>query len=148
MEDNKRVNSYNDPFLERMLEKLPANKTSGDFTTLVMSQIYASVEPEVEPSKFRNQMLWGYGLIGAGIVIITLILFAIWPFLDFNLTLNPKHIINLLTTSLSIFDSISQIGEWFKASSIQLSILFSIFVLFIIERLFRKGVSSSNTYVL
>lgn len=148
MEDNRRVNSFDDPFLERMFEKLPVEKTSSDFSMLVMSQIYASVEPEIEPSKYRNQMLWGYGLIGAGIVIITLILFAIWPFFEINLTLNPKRIINLLTTSLNIFDRISQFGEWFKASSIQLSIFFSVFVLFLIERLFRKGVSSTNTYIL
>jgi glycopeptide antibiotics resistance protein len=141
------INSLNDPFLERMFEKIPFERTSTDFSNLLMSQIYASVEPEIEPAKYRRQMLWAYGLIGAGILIITLILFAVWPFLEINLSLNPKRILNLITASLTIFDSISRIGDWIRESSIELSIFFSLFILFIVERLLRKGLSRS-TFVL
>lgn len=145
--DNK-LNMLNDPFLERLVEKLPLERTSLDFSTMVMSQVYASVEPEIEPAKYRRQMIVAYGLIGVGILIIALILFAIWPFFEINLSLDPKKIINFITATLSLFESVSKIGDWIRESSIQLSIFFSIFVLFVVERLLRRGLSGSKTFVL
>lgn len=148
MQKHNEVNQLNDPLLENMFHKLPIEKTSVDFTTILMSQIYASVEPEIEPEKYRRQMLWAYGSIGAGIVMIAFILLAIWPFFDINLNLDPIKILNLINTSLTIFDGISELGKWIKESTIQLSIVFSIFILFLIERLLRKGLAGNNSYLL
>lgn len=138
----------NDPFLETMFQKLPYERTSVDFTSNLMNQIYASVEPEMEPEKYRRQMLWAYGSIGIGILVIAFILFALWPFFDINLKLDPIRIINFINTSLSIFDGISEIGKWIKESTIQLTIVFSVFVLFLIERILRKGLAGNNSYIL
>lgn len=140
-------NVLDDPFLENMFQKLPIEKTSVDFTSSLMSQIYASVEPEIEPDKYRRQMIWAYGSIGAGLLVIAFLLFALWPFFDLNLRLEPTRIINLINTSLTIFDGISEIGKWMKESTIQLSIFFSIFILLLIERLLRKGVVNNNSYL-
>lgn len=146
MQEHNDNFQLNDPFLESMFQKLPHERTSVDFTTTLMNQIYASVEPEIEPEKYRRQMLWAYGSIGIGILVIAFILFAIWPFFDINLKLDPGRIINFINASLSIFDGISEIGKWIKESTIKLTIVASIFILFLIERLLRKGLAG-NSYI-
>lgn len=147
MEDFKNSDSLKDPFLEGMLYKLPQYRTKDSFTSEVMNQIYASVEPEIEPSVYRRQMLWAYGLIGAGIIIILFIILAIWPFIDVRINFSSVQILDILNGALSFMNEISKIADYIKESSLQITIFLSVFVLFIIERLFRRGTSNS-TYVL
>lgn len=144
MEDFKDISSLKDPFLERMLHKLPQQKTRDNFTTEVMNQIYASVEPEIEPQVYRRQMLWAYGSIGVGIILIVLLIFAIWPFIDLNINFNRIQILDIINGTLSLMDGISKLVTFIKESSIQISIFLSVFALFLIERLFRRGVSNST----
>jgi len=144
-EDDKLLN---DPFLEGLIPKLPLERTSFEFTNTVMNQVYASVEPEIDPVKYRRQMLWAYGLIGAGIVLIVLVFFAVWPFINFNLNLDSINIISIIKTSLVLFDKMSQIGTWIGESTIPISIFFSILVLFLFERILRTKVSGTKSYML
>lgn len=137
----------NDPFLEGMIPKLPTERTSLEFTNTVMNQVYASVEPEIDPVKYRRQMLWAYGLIGAGIVLIVLIFFAVWPFINLNLNLDSINILSIIKTSLVLFDKMSQIGTWIGESTIQISIFFSVLLLFLFERILRARVSGTKSYM-
>lgn len=148
MENIKDNNVLNDPFLAGMVQSLPLESLPGEFTIQVMNQIYASVEPVIEPEKYRRQMLWAYFLIGAGILSIALILFAIWPFFELNFKLDSSLILKFITASLSILDGISNLIDYLKESTIQLSIFFSIFILFLVERLLRKGVTNNSSYML
>lgn len=138
------MNTLRDPFLESMIHKLPQPRTNEEFTSEVMNQIYASVEPEIEPEVYRRQMLWAYGSIGAGIILIALIFFAIWPFIDFKINLGNIQILDIINGTLRLFDGITNVINFIKASSVQITIFLSVFVLFVIERLFRRGVSNST----
>lgn len=148
MENIKDYNVLSDPFLERMVQSLPQQSLPGEFTIQVMNQIYASVEPVIEPEKYRRQMLWAYFLIGAGILAIALILFALWPFIELNFKLDSSLILKFITASLSVLDGISNVIDYLKESSIQLSIFFSVFILFLVERLLRKGATNSGSFML
>ncbi len=136
-----------DPFLERMIPKLPVENLSGDFTSQVMNQIYASVEPELEPETYRKQMLWAYASIAAGIAVIALILFAIWPFLELNLRMDSVNLFNFLSTTMNIFEKISSLTDYLRNSSVFLSIFCSVFILFLVERLLRRRVTTDNSYL-
>ncbi|HLN53598.1 MAG TPA: hypothetical protein VK212_07800 [Lentimicrobium sp.] len=144
MKDLMDMNTLRDPFLESMIHKLPQPRTNEEFTSEVMNQIYASVEPEIEPEVYRRQMLWAYGSIGAGIILIALIFFAIWPFIDFKINLGNIQILDIINGTLRLFDGITNVINFIKASSVQITIFLSVFVLFVIERLFRRGVSNST----
>ncbi|MGE5381850.1 MAG: hypothetical protein ACM3PX_00335 [Omnitrophica WOR_2 bacterium] len=148
MEDSKDMNEFKDPFLQKMILKLPVERTTGDFTMQIMNQIYASVEPELEPAKYRRQMIWAYASIGVGIIIIALLVFAIWPFINFDLKFNPNQVLNFINASLNIFNGISKVADYIKESSLPLSIFVSVFVLFIVERLLRKRIPNNNSYLL
>lgn len=148
MDNNTSKIEFNDTLFERVIPKLPIQKTSPEFTMQLMNQIYASVEPEIEPEKYRRQMLWAYFSIGAGLIIIVLILFAIWPFFDLKLKITSSQILNFISASLNLFDRISSVANSLKESSLQISIFFSIFVLFIVERLLRRRVSDSSSFIL
>ncbi len=147
MKDFNDMDLLNDPFLEEIMLKLPQSRTKENFSNEVMNQIYASVEPEIEPKVYRRQMLWAYGSIGVGLVVIIFILLAIWPFIDLKINFSRIQILDILNGTLSFIKGISNIVAYIKASSLQLTIFFSVFVLFIIERLFRRGTSNS-TFVL
>ncbi len=134
-----------DPFLERMIPKLPYENLSGDFTSDVMNQIYASVEPELEPETYRKQMLWAYTSIAAGIAVIALILFAIWPFLEINLRLDSVNLVTFLSTTMNVFEKISSFSDYLRDSSVFLSIFCSVFILFFVERLLRRKVTTDNS---
>lgn len=148
MENIKDKNGLSDPFLEGMVQSLPQQNLPREFTNQVMNQIYASVEPVIEPEKYRRQMLWAYFLIGTGILAIALILFAIWPFVELNFKLDSTVILKFITASLSVLDGISNVIGYLKESSLQLSIFFSVFILFLVERLLRKGVTNSSSFML
>lgn len=140
--------SLNDPFLQRMLLKLPIEKTSDNFTNQVMGQIYARVEPEIEPQVYRKQMLLAYLSIGVGIVVIGVILFALWPFLEIKFNLGSIQIINFINATLSMADVVTDFMGYLKESTVLLSIFFSIFILFLVERLLRRGVPGNSTFIL
>lgn len=146
----ENINKFdlNDSFFERVIPKLPIEKTSSDFTMQLMNQIYASVEPEIEPEKYRRQMLFAYISIGAGLIVIAFILFAIWPFFDINLKITSSQVLNFISASLSLVDRISNLPEYLKESSLQISIFFSIFVLFIVERLLRTKITDPKSFIL
>lgn len=148
MEKNKEHLEFTDPFLERMIHKLPIEKTSDEFALTLMNQLYASVEAPIEPEAYRRQMLWAYGSIGAGLVIIALIIFSLWPFFDFDFTLNTRYILDFINGAISVLNKFAQVFDWISNRTIELSILFSILTLFVVERLLRKGVSNSGTYLL
>jgi hypothetical protein len=145
--DPNKDDIIKDPFLERIIPKLPVEGLSGDFTSQVMNQIYASVEPELEPTAYRKQMLWAYGSIAAGIAIIALILFAIWPFFEINLRMDSAKLFSLLSATMNIFEKISSLTDYLKDSSVFLSIFFSVAVLFLVERLLRRKVSTDNSFL-
>jgi hypothetical protein len=147
MEELRDKEELRDPFIERMILKLPQPTTKSNFSTEVMNQIYARVEPEIEPEVYRKQMLWAYGSIGVGIVVITLIIFAAWPFIDLNVNFNKIQILDIINGTLGLLDGITRTITFIKESSLQLTILLSVFVLFLIERLLRRGVSNS-TFIL
>lgn len=147
--DNIKDNSmFKDPFFERMFQSLPLESPGSEFSIQVMNQVYASVEPVIEPEKYRRQMLWAYFLIGLGILAIGLVLFAIWPFIELNFKLDTSLILKFITASLGVLDGISNTLDYLKESSIQLSIFFSIFILFLVERLLRKGVTNSSSFMI
>lgn len=145
--DANKNDIIRDPFLERMIPKISVEKLSGDFTSQVMNQIYASVEPELEPATYRKQMLWAYTSIAAGIAVIALILFAIWPFLELNLRMDSINLFTFLSTTMNIFEKISSLTDYLRDSSVFLSIFFSVFILFLVERLLRRRVSTDNSYL-
>lgn len=148
MENHRELFDLKDPFLERMIHKLPIDQTSDGFTFNLMNQIYARVEAPIEPSLYRRQMLWAYGSIGAGLIIIALIIFSIWPLINFEFALNTSSILQFISTALTVLDKFATVFEWLSNKTIELSILFSILTLFVVERLLRKGVSNSGTYLL
>lgn len=145
--DANKDDIIKDPFLERMIPKLPFENLSSEFTSQVMNQIYASVEPELEPETYRKQMIWAYASIAAGIAVIALILFAIWPFLELNLRMDSINLFTFLSTIMNIFEKISSLTDYFKDSSVFLSIFCSVFILFLVERLLRKRVTTDNSYL-
>lgn len=137
-----------DPFLEKMFHKMPFESTSGNFTKQVMDQLGTNIEPIIEPEKYRRQMLWAYSSIGVGMLVIALMLFALWPFFDFNLSLSSTQILYFINTSLTVLRSITDFLSYLKGSTVQISIFFSLMLLFLVERLLRKGVSNNNSYLL
>lgn len=147
MENQKNFEFVNDPFLEEIFNYLPPEKPSSDFIKQVMNQIYAHVEPEMEPGKYRKQMLWAYASMAAGLIIIGVIIFAVWPFIEIPFQLNYTSILNLVNYTLSAVDEISRIGDLVQNSTIQISVFFSILILLVIERLIRRDVNKSSIYM-
>lgn len=137
-----------DPFLEKMFHKIPFESTSVNFTKQVMDQLSTNTEPILEPDKYRRQMLWAYSSIGVGILVIALMLFALWPFVEINFSLSSTQILNFINTSLTVIKSIANFFSYLKGSTVQISIFFSLMLLFLFERLLRKGVSNNNSYLL
>ncbi len=148
MENIKDINKLSDPFLEKMFQSLPLESSGSGFTNQVMNQVYASVEPIIEPSEYRRQMLWAYSLIGLGIIVIGLILFAIWPFFELSFKIDTSLILKFISASLGVVDGISNFVDYLRQSSLQLSIFFSVFILFLVERLLRRGFSNNNSFML
>lgn len=146
MEANKD-DIINDPFLERLIPKLPVDTLPVEFTSQVMNQIYASVEPELEPSTYRKQMLWAYTSIAIGIAIIALILFALWPFFEINLRMDSVKLFNLLSATMNILERLSALTDYLRESSVFLSIFCAVSILFLVERLLRRKVTTNNSYL-
>jgi hypothetical protein len=147
MERYSDNDEFRDPFLEKMVLKMPVPKTSSNFTKEVMEQLYAQVEPQIEPETYRKQMLWAYLSIGVGIAVIAVILFAIWPFFEVNLKLDSSRILSFINTSLAMVDSITNFASYLKESVVMISILFSILVLLTVERLLNsRRVNDSSSY--
>lgn len=138
---------FRDIFLEKMITRIPVPKTSSNFTKEVMEQLYAQVEPQIEPETYRKQMFWAYFSIGVGIIIIAVMLFAIWPFFEVNLRLDSNRILSFINTSLALVDTITNFANYLQESVVMISILFSMLVLLTVERLLNsKRVNNSNSY--
>lgn len=148
MSRNKDNYNFSDPYLKKMIQSLPLENTGAEFSNQIMNQVYASVEPVIDPSKYRRQMIWAYSLIGLGIMAVGLILFAIWPFFELDFKIDTSLILKFISASLGIVEGISNFFDYLKQSTLQLSIFFSVFILFLVERLLRKGLSSNNSYML
>lgn len=145
---DNNIDSLDDLFLKNNIRKLPIDRTSVDFTSSLMNQVYASVEPAIEPQLYRKQMLWAYGSIGAGIIVIALILFALWPFFNFNVKIDSSLILLLINSSLKAMNKVLNFISYLRESSLQLTIFFSVFILFLAERFFRRSFSKSNSFIL
>lgn len=147
MEKYSDNDEFRDIFFEKMITRIPVPKTSSNFTKEVMEQLYAQVEPQIEPETYRKQMFWAYFSIGVGIIIIAVMLFAIWPFFEVNLRLDSARILSFINTSLALVDTITNFANYLKESVVMISILFSMLVLLTVERLLNsKRVNNSNSY--
>lgn len=147
MEKYSDNDEFRDIFLEKMITRIPVPKTSSNFTKEVMEQLYAQVEPQIEPETYRKQMFWAYFSIGVGIIIIAVMLFAIWPFFEVNLRLDSNRILSFINTSLALVDTITNFANYLQESVVMISILFSMLVLLTVERLLNsKRVNNSNSY--
>ncbi len=145
--DRQDIDLLNDSFLNEVFSKIPQESTSGNFTMQVMNQIYARVEPEIEPAVYRKQMLWAYISLTAGILIIGLLIFAIWPFIDIPFKLDSSFILAIVNYTIELAEGISRLGEIIKASSVQIAVFFSVLFLLLVERLIRKDVTKTSSFM-
>lgn len=129
----------NDQFLFDLFEKMPLEKAPHGFTEGIMQQVYSGVEPVAETSgEYRRQMLWAYMGIGAALITVIVMIFARLPFLNIELPSDSGILRTLLHSGLGLFDGLSRISGLLRESSVTLVIFFSLTMLLLVERFFRK----------
>ena len=136
-----------DKFLRKLFSEIPLEKAPENFTSGIMQQVYSGVEPLHESPELRKQLLLGYGSLVAAIVIVGLMLFAQWPFLELNIFSDFIHLKDLLNASIGILDGINRITSFLKQSSTVIIILSSIGLLLLVERLIRKEFLHNRSFM-
>jgi hypothetical protein len=148
MMNNKTYNEQaDDQFLFELMEKLPVERAPEGFTSGIMQQVYSGVEPVSESPEYRRQMIWAYIAIGASIVIFLVMMFAQWPFLKISLPTDQGQLLNILHATLDFFEGFSRFMTYLKGSSTMLIIFFSLTLLLIFERFFRRGISQKSSFL-
>ncbi len=137
-----------DQLLFDLFGKMPLEKAPEGFTEGIMQQVYSGFEPLAESPEYRRQMLWAYFAIGAALVIFIVMFFAQLPFLKISIPTDPEYLRNLLQVGLGFFEGFTRLISYLKGSSTMLIIFFSLTLLLIIERIFRRGVFNSNFFTL
>lgn len=136
-----------DLFLFELMEKIPLEKAPEGFTSGIMQQVYAGVEPVTESPEYRRQMIGAYLAIGAAIIVFFIMLFAQWPFLEISLPDNQGLLRSILHGTLGFFEGFNRFMSYLKGSSTMVIILFSLTLLLIFERIFRKGISEKSSFL-
>ncbi|KAF0198427.1 MAG: hypothetical protein FD166_1480 [Bacteroidetes bacterium] len=147
MNTQQNIDHTDDLFLFELMEKLPVEKAPEGFTSGIMQQVYAGVEPVSESPEYRRQMIWAYLAIGAAIIIFLIMMFAQWPFLKINLPTEQVQLLNILHTTLGFFEGFSRFLTYLKGSSTMLIIFFSLTLLLIVERFFRRGITQKSSFL-
>jgi hypothetical protein len=147
MNTNQHTEQADDKFLFDLMSKIPVEKAPEGFTSGIMQQVYSGYEPIAETGEYRRQMLWAYIAIGAAMVIFTIMLFAQWPFLKINFSTDQNFLLNVINVSMGFFDGFSKFMSFLKGSSTMLIILFSLTLLLVFERFFRRGIQQKSSYL-
>ncbi|MBK6347051.1 MAG: hypothetical protein IPN08_01795 [Bacteroidales bacterium] len=147
MNTQQNIDQSDDLFLFELMEELPVDKAPAGFTSGIMQQVYSGVEPVTESPEYRRQMIWAYLSIGAAIIIFFIMMFAQWPFLKINLPTDQGQLLNVLHTLLGVFEGFGRLMTYLKGSSTMLIIFFSLTLLLIIERFFRRGISQKSSFL-
>ncbi len=144
MKTNQHIEQPEDQLLFDLFGKIPLEKAPEGFTEGIMQQVYSGYEPIQESAEYRRQMLWAYFAIGAALVIFIIMFFAQLPFLKINFPTDPGNLRNLLNAGLGFFEGFTRLLTYLKGSSTMLIIFFSLTLLLVVERLFRKGIFNNN----
>jgi hypothetical protein len=148
MKTNPHIDQPDDHLLFDLFGKIPFEKAPAGFTEGIMQQVYSGYEPLAESSEYRKQMLWAYFAIGAALVIFIIMFFAQLPFLKISIPTDTGYLRNLLHAGLGFFDGFTRLLSYLKGSSTMLIIFFSLTLLLIVERIFRKGIYNNNFFSL
>ncbi|MDY0343142.1 MAG: hypothetical protein RBR28_06195 [Lentimicrobium sp.] len=138
----------NDHFLEQLIDLMPYEKAPDNFTNGIMLQLSAGVQPIADTPESRRQLLWGYVTLAVAFAGVVLMLFARWPFLNFDLTLSTDLIRTVFTKSINLFNSLTEMMSYLKSSSVTILIFASVGILLLLERILRKGLNRNQTIIL
>lgn len=136
-----------DQFLFDLIRKTDCEKAPEGFTAGIMQQVYSGIQPDTETPEYRWQMLWAYMAIGLALVFFILMLFAQWPFLKINLPSEQGILSNLLHAGLGFFEGFDKLLAFIKTSSTSLIIFFSLTLLLVFERFFRRGIPHDRPFL-
>ncbi|MBK6965543.1 MAG: hypothetical protein IPH20_16855 [Bacteroidales bacterium] len=148
MSTNPHIEQPDDHLLFDLFDKIPLEKAPVGFTEGIMQQVYSGYEPLAESPEYRRQMIWAYFAIGAALIIFIIMFFAQLPFLNISIPTDTGYLRNLLHAGLGFFDGFTSLLTYLKGSSTMLIIFFSLTILLIIERIFRKGIYNNNFFSL
>lgn len=148
MNTKQHIEQPEDQLLFDLFGKMPLEKAPEGFTEGIMQQVYSGFEPLAESPEYRRQMLWAYIAIGAALVIFMVMFFAQLPFLKINIPSDAGFLRNLLQAGLGFFEGFTRLIAYLKGSSTMLIIFFSLTLLLVIERIFRRGIFNNNFFSL
>lgn len=137
-----------DHFLEQLMDQLPFEKAPDNFTNGIMLQLSAGVQPIADTPESRRQLLWGYVTLAVAFAGVVLMLFARWPFLNYDLTLNTDLIRTVFTKSINLFHGLTELMSYLKSGSSTILIFASVGILLLLERILRKGFNRNQTIIL
>ncbi|GAB1404571.1 MAG: hypothetical protein PHX54_02960 [Lentimicrobiaceae bacterium] len=137
-----------DHFLEQWIDLLPYEKAPDNFTNGIMLQLSAGLQPVADTPESRRQMLWGYITLALAFAGVMLMIFARWPFLNFDFAISIDFLRTFFIRLMNFSRSLSEVAAYFKTGSTALIIFASIGILLLLERILRKGIHRDQTIML